>query len=308
MVKQSSADPGVSGPLARPPIPVERGHEQICKPRNRSDLVYKGAKELIKQILLAQQPTAPTPASIVLVRSFLPGVEQADTLIHLSDLFICANSKDRRPKHPDVWTQDLPSRLADAAATIERQTRPVGLAAHTHLSIAWYLGTLLNPKRGVPVLLYQRTAGATDLVWDGSAPRLPEGAPEWTFEQSVQAEGQDLALVVSITHDALDDAQKSIAALGLAVREIHHARLPTPGKGTIQDGGHARWLADALTSRIQADVTRLRPARLHLFPACPVSVAFLLGQQADALGPTTVYEYPMGKANTPYTPGMATGL
>jgi hypothetical protein len=55
-------------------------------------------------------------------------------------------------------------------------------------------------------------------------------------------------------------------------------------------------------------VTRLRPARLHLFPACPVSVAFLLGQQADALGPTTVYEYPMGEANTFYTPGMATGL
>jgi hypothetical protein len=75
----------------------------------------------------------------------------------------------------------------------------VGLAANTHLSIAWYLGTLLNPKRGVPVLLYQRTASATDLVWDGNAPQRPEGAPEWTFERSVQAEGRDLALVVSIT-------------------------------------------------------------------------------------------------------------
>jgi hypothetical protein len=59
---------------------------------------------------------------------------------------------------------------------------------------------------------------------------------------------------------------------------------------------------------MQAEVTRLRPARLHLFAACPVSFAFLLGQQADALGLTTMYEFPFGQANPLYFPGMATGL
>jgi hypothetical protein len=37
-------------------------------------------------------------------------------------------------------------------------------------------------------------------------------------------------------------------------------------------------------------------------------LAFLLGQQADILGPTTVYEFPFGEAKPLYTPGMATGL
>jgi hypothetical protein len=56
-----------------------------------------------------------------------------------------------------------------------------------------------------------------------------------------------------------------------------------------------------------AVVAQRRPKRLHLFPACPVGLAFLLGQQADALGPTTVYEFLYGDSSRDYKPGMATG-
>ena len=306
VVKPSSADPGVSGPLAIPPVALDCDHLEISKPRDPSDQAYRGSIELIKRILKEAAPPA-TPASTALVRSFLPdGSEAAETLIDLTDLFVCATSRDRRPKHPDVWSRDLRGRLADAAATIERLPRPVGLAPLTHLSIAWYLGTLLDPKRGVPLLLRQRSPSATDAWWDGSEARLPAGGAEWTFERLVLGEGRDLALVVSATHNALLDAQTAIAALGLSVRELHHARLPNPSRASIQDGAHARWLVDALTATLQTAKARTRPERLHLFPACPVSLAFLLGQQADLLGPTTVYEFPFGAAKPVYSPGMAT--
>jgi hypothetical protein len=36
-----------------------------------------------------------------------------------------------------------------------------------------------------------------------------------------------------------------------------------------------------------------------------VAFAFLLGQQADALGPTTVYEFDFNNPSRRYTPGMA---
>ncbi|MFN9646172.1 MAG: hypothetical protein ACK6BG_13890 [Cyanobacteriota bacterium] len=201
IVSESSADPGVSGPLARPPIPVERDHLEICKPRDHNDLVCFGSIELIEGILRgassssaagepsvasesAEQTNAPTSASSIVVRSFLPdGVENAETLIDLTDLFICSDSRDRRPKQPEVWTQELPCRLRDAAATIERLPRPVALATHTHLSIAWYLGTLLSPKRGIPLLLRQRAANASDQLWDCGEARLPAGGAEWLFER-----------------------------------------------------------------------------------------------------------------------------
>ncbi|MFN9071569.1 MAG: SAVED domain-containing protein [Cyanobacteriota bacterium] len=316
VVKQSSADPGVSGPLAKPPIPLDRDHLEICKPRDCSDLAYLGSIELIKRILqeassdstpTAAQPEAPTPAATVLVRSFLAGADAAETVIDLSDLFICADSKDRRPKDPNVWTQDLPVRLPQAVATIEGLPRPVELAIHAHLSIAWYLGTLLKPNRG-PLLLRQRFPNSKDQVWDCSEPRLPEGGAAWEFERIEMAEGRDLALVVSPTHDALRDAQQSIRALGLGVSELHHALLASPSRTSIQDGAHARWLANELATTMRAAVVRCRPGRVHLFAACPVSLAFLLGQQADLLGPTTVYEFSFGEGPRLYFPGMATGL
>lgn len=324
VVSRSSADPGVSGPSAYPPVALGRNHLEICKPLNKGDQAYLGSKEMIKRILeeastqptpahpspTEQQQAPPTPAaqSTVLVRSFLAaGDDNADTLIDLTDLFLCADARDRRPKHADVWSQELPGRLAEAAATIQRLPRPVVLAAQTHLSIAWYLGTLLHPKRGVPILLRQRQRNSQDELWDPSEPRLPSGGAAWTFDRIDQGEGTDLAVVVSVTHNALPDAQDAIRALGLSVRETLHARFPNPNQASILDGGHARWLADALTTTLQDEVVRLRPTRLHLFATCPSSLAFLLGQDADRLGPTTVYEFAFGAATRNYTPGLATG-
>jgi hypothetical protein len=156
------------------------------------------------------------------VRSFLAGADAAETIIDLSDLFICAVSKDRRPKHPNIWSQDLPKRLRQAVATIEGLPRPVELAFHAHLSIAWSLGTLLKPNRG-PLLLRQRFPNSKDQLWNCSEPRLPAGAAAWEFERIEMPESRDLALVVSPTHDALRDAQESSRALGLGVSELHHA-------------------------------------------------------------------------------------
>jgi hypothetical protein len=46
--------------------------------------------------------------------------------------------------------------------------------------------------------------------------------------------------------------------------------------------------------------------RIHVFAAAPASLMFLVGQEAGALGPTTVYEFSFGSAERTYQPGMAT--
>ena len=306
VVSPSSADPGVYGPLARDPIPVDRDHVEICKPRNQRDLVYLRAKELI-DLILSEAAPEPQSGSTVVVRSFLARVSESETLIDLTDLFLCATPNDRRPSHPGVWTSELPQRLEEAAARIANQPQPVVLGLLTHLSIAWYLGTRWNPKGRPPILLRQRSSASMDEIWDASKPALPDGASEWSFERIAQGDGPDLALVVSVTHNALADALQAIATLPLSVSEVHHGRLAV-SNASIQDGGHARWLANTLITTLRKEVIRLQPARLHLFASCPVSFAFLLGQQADVLGPTTVYEFAFGDRSRAYTPGMATGL
>jgi hypothetical protein len=257
-----------------------------------------------------EEPEGKSSGSIVVVRSFPPAGQmgEGEVLIDLTDLFVCRPPNRPEPKHPEIWVRDLPVRLATAVETIAALPRPVELAPNTHLSIAWYLGTLLNPKGGIPISrLRQRSPNAQDEWWDVATAQAPEVGKGWVVEQVALGDGQDLALVVSATKNALIDAQRAIATLPLSVGAIHHARLAHSSQTSIQDGGHARWLANGLIENMLAVVAQRRPKRLHLFPACPVGLAFLLGQQADALGPTTVYEFLYGDSSRDYKPGMATG-
>jgi hypothetical protein len=223
-------------------------------------------------------------------------------VIDMTDLF-----SERRAIHDEVWEAGIRQRVEASMPTIERLAQPVHVALDTHLSIAWYVGTQLGPKSGIPLLLRQQTKGKPVQLWDVSTPCRPDGAQEWdiTAEKKVGA-APDLAVVVSVTHDALEDARRSITALLPSVGMILHLRLPGVGPSTIVDGGHARWLADALIRAVRDEVAKLRPNRTHVFPASPGSLMFLIGQEAAAIGPTTVYEFDFGDPGRTYRAGMAT--
>ena len=272
------------------------------KPRH----FYLGQPEA--SLELEQSPTAPSGSasvkgSSVVIRSFPPRAPDPVNLalppLDLTDLFI-----DRDPIHEEVWSREIPQRVAQVLPALASLPQPLLLALQTHLSIAWYLGTKLTPKVGLSVLVRQRT-NAGEEIWDGSIPKEPPEAFRWQVSELELNRGDDLALVVSVTRPAFADAERSIHALALPIRRLLHLQLPEINQSAIADGFHARWLADALvreaTRLVQADL----PPRLHLFPACPAALAFLLGQQAEALGPTTVYEFPFNNPSRLYRPGMA---
>ena len=133
----------------------------------------------------------------------------------------------------------------------------------------------------------------------------PAGDEDWRLERVSTGAGADLALVISVSKTVLPDVLHALPSLDLPLAAVHHASVPRPSNNAITDGRHARHLADDLILSIHQLRANLRPQRLHLFAACPVGLMFLLGQQAEALGPTTVYEFDPDTRT--YTPGMATG-
>jgi hypothetical protein len=255
-----------------------------------------------------QSPAAagPSPGSLVVVRSFTPRVPDPAGLalppLDLTDLF-----NGRYPSHADVWSRDIPQRLAEFLPALADLPQPLVLALQTHLSIGWYLGTLLNPKRGFNVNVSQRT-NAGEIVWDLARAQPPNADRGWLLTEEHLNLGQDLALVVSVTHDARVDAKRAIDNLALPIGRLAHASLQQPGPDAVVDGGHARWLADALARQVRELVVADSPRRLHVFAACPVGLMLLLGQRADSWGPTTVYEFAFEDGSRSYFPGMASGL
>jgi len=220
--------------------------------------------------------------------------------VDLTDLF-----DNRLPIAEDSWSGEVTLRLKKALPELEKLNQPVRVALDVHLSIAWFIGHLLNSKSGISVILPQRIKGKGIEQWDVSKPYLPRGAGIWKSSLEKLGKGRDLALVISITHSAITDAKRHIGASLPSVGSILHFELSKLGAASIQDGGHARWLADELAHNIGRYVSAYLPSIIHVFPACPASIMFLLGQEAEALGPTTVYEFGFGDANRRYYVGMS---
>jgi hypothetical protein len=264
-----------------------------------------------ESVLALLRPASGSPAAtgsrsvsepaIVLVRSFASTAPlDPALLLDLTDLF-----HDRLPLRDQVWGQDIPQRIGACLPAITRMAQPVQIAFACHLSIAWALGTQLNPKRGMAVTPLQIGPEGFEL-WDGTSARLPDGAPGWQQRERDLQRGNELAVVLSLSRPALADADRAIEELRLPIGHRLHLELPEPGINAIHDGSHARWLVDALIRAVLPLAQKHRPPRLHLFAACPAAFAFLLGQQADALGPTTVYEFAFNHPSRSYSAGMKT--
>lgn len=240
-------------------------------------------------------------ASTLAVRSFtrFAHVPEGDgaVLIDLTDLF-----DGRAPRTSAVWNDDIPRRIDAAIPGIMQLKAPVQVALDAHLSVAWYLGAVLDPKCGIPVVLRQKIRNKGIDIWDVSVPAQNPTAG-WSFTEEMLGDGRELAVAVSVTWSVVDDVRAQLPKLAPSAGTLVHATVPTHGAAVIESGPHARHLADALVEHLVRRVRALGAMRLHLFAACPVSFGFLLGQHAGALGPTTVYEFNFGRSRD-YAPGM----
>lgn len=241
------------------------------------------------------------------VRSFSRFVHAPETdgacVVDLTDLF-----EERHVRSGTSWITNIPKRLKESLAPLGSLEAPIHLALDTHLSIAWYVGTLLDAKFDKPLLLRQRVKGKGVELWDISVPRMPEGGATWRILSSETAhKGSEMAVVVSVTHSALADATRHIKDSLPDVVHVVNAELSQLGPQALVDGGHARWLADDLIRALGSKVAELRPKRLHIFPACPASLMFLLGQESRVLGATTLYEFDFGSPERRYNAGVSTG-
>lgn len=102
--------------------------------------------------LRSAQPAAqalPDPAAplgpLVVVRSFPPRGPDPSALalppLDFTDLF-----HGRHPIHEDVWTCEVPRRVAELLPALALQPQPLLIALQTHLSIGWYWAPVSTPR------------------------------------------------------------------------------------------------------------------------------------------------------------------
>jgi hypothetical protein len=104
-----------------------------------------------------------------------------------------------------------------------------------------------------------------------------------------------VAICLSVTHDARADVEAYLSSAGApAVRRlVVLSPEGGPSPQSIQGADHAYQLATALPALL----TSARPsrvARAHVVFACPNALMFFIGQQREALGRLSLYEFDFG--------------
>lgn len=248
--------------------------------------------------------TTPPPSGppVLGIRSFMRCAERMEDEC---SSFVCVarNFEGRHIRSADSWRNsvlpDVTSFLKDASSSL--RTGESHLLLECHSSVAFLAGYELDRKSGTQVFPVQK--GVRKSVWKpGGSPSAANSA--WTTTVIHVGTGDDVAVVVSVSRDALADV-KVYADRVSTIGTIVDAR-PACGIGqrVVADADHAVALADTL-----AEVMRTyRPksaGTTHLFIAAPNAFAFFLGQHRGGLGNVQLYEFDFeGKQGGSYEPSI----
>lgn len=206
-----------------------------------------------------------------------------------------------------MWKNAVLPELSEFLAKEISSGALVTLRMDTHGSIAFATGHHLDAKSGANVTVLQRSVAGI-VRWPACAPAGAAGVHLWECHEIPRAEGSDVALAISVTHDIGGDVQHFVAANLPGVRRIVHLKvLPGTSPTAVRDGAHAASLAQEAVARVRSLRTvEERGGVLHVFAAAPNGLLFRIGQVSRSLGRLQLYEYDFDTAMPgAYRPSIA---
>ena len=234
----------------------------------------------------------PRPLSIG-VRSFVRFAERLESEV---DEFVCVseNFEGRHLSSEGSWETSAAKILAflgDAARRAKLRAVESVVALECHGSLALLMGWELSRNSGVRCAPIQKPnldvwrpaqgAGA-NATWDVQ-----------TIEKDVRV--HDVAICLSVTHDVRGDVEVYLASSNAPSvgRIVLLSPQGGPSPQSIDGVDQAYQLATQLPG-ILASARPNRRAQAHIFFACPNALMFFIGQQRDALGRLSLYEFDFG--------------
>ncbi|MFZ2998839.1 MAG: SAVED domain-containing protein [Undibacterium umbellatum] len=200
------------------------------------------------------------------------------------------------------WISVVQPAVVNFLTKIRQRHKRIRLFLDAHSSIAFLAGVSLGLKSGVAVEFVQKGRSGVS-VW-----RPDDGCRGDNAVDTVEdiGEGTEIALVVSLSRNALDDVRnylkKSVPSVG---KLVHISAVGGPSQRSVIGGEHAAQLADAAATTVKV-AKSARDTIVHIFVAGPNSFTFYLGQNREALGPCILYEFDFGgSAEISYRPSFS---
>lgn len=254
------------------------------------ELIRTGVRELdaagVNDLADKLQLPAGTPRATLLVQSLThdPWPETATAAVDWVDLFDGDDPASRRQlKDPADWNQRLKPELVAAVDRIRRaRLTDVDVQGTMRLTTGLLVGVQLSEVAGFNV-----TRTAHDGVWSSHGHREAADIERELVEVD---QGDELAIAIAISQPIRDDVLTYIRADMLPVAKLIVYSPPGgAGRRAVGSPDAGRTLATAISGELRHD-TRDRRDGIHLFQACPLPLAILVGHMWNRMPRVQLYE------------------
>lgn len=254
------------------------------------ELIRTGVRELdaagVKQLADKLQLLAGSSRATLLVQALHadPWPETATAMVDWVDLFEGDDPSSRRQlRDPAGWNNRLKPELIAAVERIRRaRLDDVDVQGAMRLATGLLVGLQLSEVAGFNV-----TRRAHDGEWSSHG-RGSDGRVEKAVVEVGQ--GDDLAVAISISQLIGEDVLAFIEDVQLPVGKLIVYTPPEgPSRQAIENPDAGLGLARAISSALRGD-TRNHRDGLHLFLACPLPLAILIGHLWNRMPQTQLYE------------------
>ncbi|EQD84155.1 SAVED domain-containing protein [Saccharopolyspora erythraea] len=256
-------------------------------------MVREGQRELTLTMIetaVAELDLEAGPARAVLSIATLkpdPLASDADHAINWVDRFDGDSPyTKRRPLPPNTWSQ-LQADIEAAPGRLPAETTAVSVTGSIRLAPAFLVGTTFRMVTGTDLATVQRGRAGSQL-WSTNDPFDTALVPGVSEDEIGQ--GDEIAVAIAVATDPTENVVEYLQEQNIPVRKLTVLTPPdgAANDGSLPDSTTANALAVGIRDHLRRSTRRVR--RLHLFLACPMGLAVLLGNRWNRLCQTVVYE------------------
>lgn len=240
------------------------------------------------------------------VRSFMRFAERLESEV---DQLVCvtANFEHRHLSHNGSWEASAAGVLTfledhELRSRLRKEESVIVLECHG--SLAFLSGWELSRNSGVKIAPLQKPNLDVWRPCEIKTEHLLWATP-MTIERTTDVD--DVAVCLSVSRDLQRDVESylSTPSAPLVRRLVVMSPEGGPSPLSIKGPDHAYQMAIALPGLLRS-ACPTRESRVHVFWACPISLMFFIGQQREAMGRLTLYEYDFGnERDVSYQPSLS---
>jgi hypothetical protein len=207
-------------------------------------------------------------------------------------LDLCDLFDGRFPRLMSAWTTDIPERalVFVKSEAFTALPQPVHVFFDCHLTVAFLMGHLIDPKYSVQAIPAQKTRQSGYELW--AEPQVCSAGPLWNITRSGSDNSSEAVVGISVTNPIERHLAYFLGTAGLdSALRIDFSPVNGVGPRAVTDGAYA-WSMGYELQRVLREVLPANCRKVHLFFSGPAALSYILGNALRYIAPSVqLYEY-----------------